>query len=1006
MSSEGSSSIGGNSPVQTGFVGSVDSSETLKGQEAQGQFNSASLTRHPPQKHMPDVPVERHEFKPLHQWEVEVSTFENDYSHIVQQLQIPLKDTQDNRRALRVLINSAITTGHQVIAQYQARLHEQMQQGLMDSDTISQISEALQQDAANAASKLSELDQQLSSPTPKWQFRKKNLVLPDVQESLRTFNNALQRTKNEIRASSQEDTSQPSKWGEIGTQLEVLQIQLNNKLSNIQELKTRLNQGKQLVEQLITESSQVMSHAADNEQLQLDMSAQQQKLAEHLELLQSIELKGGLFSSVESQKGQIQTQLQGAIDIARQLQTWMPAIVTTTSSQKTAAPLSLTNPTLQQLASELKTAANSEVQEVALDNIGQFISKQQKEYEKLIPLLSLATIKQDGLGGNLVPEVSDCLTELNALANTITRLRQAGNKEEYSEILQKADKALTYLEDFNSNMPSQVYYLLTESLSEDPTETEHFNNLLCRSALTEPPQRLSEKKHLSVLTAMHEYQIQLSRPPSETDDQKNFLAHRSLVNEAFTSPEWVRTITEQARNLEELRALSHVVKNWAELQHELLVETCTNLEKLKADMQMPKIVDGRQAISQMTVLFDDSIQQYTDSVEAVRRAQLQRFTHQAIEEHISHRLSNPKLRDLFKSTEALCKNLQEELNQVLDGLAKVTLVPAQNEESGSIEHSIEMQMNDPQQTAQAFNRLMRSKHAIAKSLAKTIPTNVQEPLLDFDPVQKIHTFVPHPSSEVQECGKAFADAFDTYAQAVPEAEEHKERIQRHADVRQKAEGKVDGVIQTIPKGGLPKQKKTSRQDATTKLQKMDSDFQDVKSASMNKMAKEATECRDTVATMLGQQQITASQAENMLSSLFSLLHTLDGRYTAPQAVMPEGITMAPPSELMIEINKLEKPPKAAFLLKIFAKERMDAYEHTKPLLAYTKSLISICSKSHEMPLQAIKMLDELSKILQDEGLQQLGEQVKLYSDDLYLKLRQITVEQEFPEPPPESRDDS
>ena len=167
MSGEGSGSIGGRSPVQTGYAGSAEPSETLKGVEPEGQFNTNSLTQHSPQKHMPDVRLESHELKPLHQWEVEVSAFENKYSQLVQQLQVPLKDTQNNRQALKTTINSAIEAGHQVIARYQDRLQEQLHQGLMDSDTISQLSQALQQSATGAVNKLYDLDALLSTPAKK-----------------------------------------------------------------------------------------------------------------------------------------------------------------------------------------------------------------------------------------------------------------------------------------------------------------------------------------------------------------------------------------------------------------------------------------------------------------------------------------------------------------------------------------------------------------------------------------------------------------------------------------------------------------------------------------------------------------------------------------------------------------------------------------------------------------------------------------------------------------------
>ncbi|WP_281647021.1 hypothetical protein [Parendozoicomonas sp. Alg238-R29] len=1001
MSGEGSSNVGGSGSTQASYASSTGTSGALKGSAPQGNFNTSSLTQYPSQKHIPDVRLELHEFKPLHQWEVEVSLLENKYFRLVKKLQEPLTDTQDNRETLQTLINSVIEAGHQVIAQYQTRLQEQHHQGLIDSDTIDQLSQSLQQDAASAVSRLYELQQKISSTSKTWGFRKKKLALPEIKESLQTFNGALQKTKDQIRASSGEDISPSSEWEQLGTQLEALQTQLNKKVANFQELEAHLQQGNQLVEQLMTHSSQLMSRTEEDVKTQTLMMENQLQLARYQELLQHVEFKGGFLSSAESQKSKVQEPLQGIIDAARQLQPWIPAIVAAEPTAATAAPSSLSNPTLQQLASKLKTATTSKTQKEVQAEIDQFVSEQQKEYGKLIPLLSIATVKQDSLGGNLVPEVSDCLNELNTLAMTRKMLEEVKTNKEYSEALKKIDKALTYLESFNTNMPDQVYHLLTESLPEEPTETEHLNNLLCRSTFSEPPQRLSEKKHLSILTAMHEYQIQLAKQSSETHDQKSFLAHRQIVGKAFSSPEWVRALTEQAKNLEELRALSHVLPYWEGLQHALLDQAYEDLQTLKADMVMPKIENGRESIRQMTTLFDDSIKQYTEHVEAYRRAQLQQFTYQAIEEYIAHRFNNPSLlrMELLKSTEALCRNLQEELNKALDGIAKVTLIPDQNEEGDGIQHRIEMQMHDPKKSEQDFNRLMRSKHAIAKGIVKHIPTDDPDPLLHFDPVQKRYTWVPHPTSEVQVCGEAFAGAFDTHTGAILEAKEQHERIRRYAETRQKAKEKVEEVVLAVvsTQNVLPTQSEESQEGATKKLKEIKNKLQNVKTAPMKKMAEEAVECRDNVVAMLRQQQITASQAENMLTSLFSLLHTLDERYTAQQAVMPEKITMDPPPALMTEIHKLEKPPRAAFLLHVFAKERMKAFEQTKSMVKYTKSLVEICSKSLNMPLQAINILDEHAMFLQNEGLTELSAQVKLYSDDLYLKMRNIDEPQKFPD---------
>ena len=604
----------------------------------------------------------------------------------------------------------------------------------------------------------------------------------------------------------------------------------------------------------------------------------------------------------------------------------------------------------------LSKSSSEELQMQPLQRMHQYLVAEKQRMKALLPLLSVVDLKSHFQGESLPKEVEVFYEALKTLDQSINLTKDSMLDKSLIACIKDVDRALMILDSFDQQLPESFWRVLTVPVANEHGVTPHLVNVMCRHLLSKETGPLSGRASIKKLARIGRYLEQVkNKNPEDLIDSKNPIlnAFEKVKEQAFSDPAQVRALMTHVQSLEEVQEVGRCLSEWSVPHQQLLDTTCDKLQKVKMDYPLPEVEAGKEALNQMTGEFIRKTNIIAEQQSNGRLKQLEAAVKKSIEDIVREQITNPGILDQFRSTQKLCEKIQGELNKELGSIASVTLTPGKS--SGDIIRRVNVRFQDVEKDGERINAFLNGKGKYTAELRGRILAGEQKDLLQLDQIHNRWHWVPYPATMVRKFANDFVTDFAKYDKALKIAEDEADILARHLTAKTKVTDLLPRVKRAIPtfKNLKTKIRSPSKKKLTkNQLNSLNTHLEAMGAKPLSKLAEETENMSGQVVNMLKQQRLNTREAIAILSPLYELRQSVEGRTAAialsTQPLPPKFSNRTP--EMASVLKELEKKYLINPLGRIFNRKRLKA-------LKTAKALVEVCEACPHASFLNIKMLD-------------------------------------------------
>ena len=444
------------------------------------------------------------------------------------------------------------------------------------------------------------------------------------------------------------------------------------------------------------------------------------------------------------------------------------------------------NPTLKAKVAAINHAGSPEERQQAQQQLHHFLAVNLQHHSRLEPLLKLA-LEKSRLQEQQAPELcKDALNALTSLSDLIKTTENPGLTVKWMQAVENADQQLAYLQQVEQNLPEHILPVLTSS----PKSAPHFLHLLnpvCRAFLASEPELVSSNASLKMYSSMADF----LEGRKEQNDQKLASAMIQVASENFSSPDFLSKVMNEVKTFEEVHAISQSLYDWdmpgfMDIQQALSV---------KMDYEVDGIEKGRDALIYLMSEYPESIKEHAEETSAKRFEELTDLLHASLTSQWQERINKPSIRNILKSGETVLREIEDEFNTALQGIAEISLTPAQGKVAAS--GSVKITLTPENLNDKNFRAFLNSTTDPQKTIAEAFRKSLPDDRIHFDPLTRSWEILPLPPELLNDYKTAFLKDFNLYHNACQLAQENKETINFHVQLREQIKTDVIQLANAI-----------------------------------------------------------------------------------------------------------------------------------------------------------------------------------------------------------------
>ena len=626
------------------------------------------------------------------------------------------------------------------------------------------------------------------------------------------------------------------------------------------------------------------------------------------------------------------------------------------------APSSLKNQELKTLLEQLNSAGSTAEKEGVLESIHDFVAAKKMQLDLLKPLLDAAESKALMLERPPLASVVEHQKQLARLDMDARTLETRALNSAFLESLERADQAINALQQFDQHPAGEVFNLMMRGLPDKPAIEHHLLNMLSRKLLSFSSVRLSDKP-LDQLVLLHNYHSKRVGQESALD---TYQAYQAIAGDVFSSPKSVRALSRQVETAEELSALGGALKDWDTGKQVLLDSTCSDLEVVKKDFDLPEVRTGRDSLKLLKNGFAEFVDREGGITKQERFEALQKGVKESINTFVAGRVENPSVVEKLMTQSAFCKKLASELNEQLKGVATIVVNPTED----GVEYRINMNMEKAEQASTLLLDFVNSRGKLASSVVQRIKDMKPGDLLAHDPATSTYHWKPHPQEMLDQMTESFLERFDEYSQAVALVEKHQHKISQLKKTRMQVKAEAEKLTDAV----------SPMRKAHPFLAEVDQ----LGSLALANMPAKVSQTRKQVMISLESGAMTLAEVKQMLPALLAVAEQAE---PAKNRVLKASESFDPAEKVQTLQRAFSKKLRPKFIYRLFGSKRLKALEHVDKLLV-------VCVSAQKAPEQVLLLLQDASK-----GMEAKGTKFSPLKDVLDGYRQQLEGSLELPRPP-------
>ena len=910
--------------------------------------------------------------RPLDDWDIEVLEIENRYFDIVADLS-GKSESGIPRSRLKQAVTTIRNSLSTLFNHYRQRVAHLVVEGRIEKQNADEVM-ARNNALSPILDELNELESSMQ-----WQFGKKNQhasmaqlrtlmskatgVISETKAQLNDSTN-LPEAKQESTTSTLPDTTPlPSNPPPENPEQLLATLTQNVKQSTARAFKATLDSSVKELGSLLTLLPQWIQEAQASDEDAEVLATYQSVFNSAFEKLQSLALK-------TIDKKDIPSNQSTATQLFEQCRDMVLRIESVKNGKFDAWVASrIKNPKLKAIVAAIDQADNPELRLEAQQQLHHFLAENLQHYSRLEPILKL-TLEKSRLQEQQAPE--PCEDALKALASLSGRVKTTEDPEftvKWMQAIEKADQELSYLQKLEQALPERILPVLTTS----PKSAPHFLHLLnpvCRAFLAREPELVSSEVSRKLFSSMAE----LLEGRREQDALKRSSALMKVASENFSSPDFLSRILDEAKTFEEIHAISQSLYDWDIPLFEEVQQAARDLETVKMDFEVDGIEKGRDALIYLMSEYPDSIKEHAEKTSAKRFEELTDILRTSLTTH---------LQKIFASEKPTPELFEKDLNLALQGIAKVTLTPVEGKKD-AVSCKVEITLTPETLNDKDFRAFLNSTTDPQKTIAEAFRKSLTNDRVHFDQLTRSWEVLPLPPELLNDYKTVFLKDFNLYHKAGQLAQENKETINSHVQVREQINAGVSRVTSALH--GLENQLQTQHAKRRKKLKALQSHLTRLKSLTkelekspLANLSADTSKVAENLITMVSNKQIKPEQAVTILNPLHQVLETAEHQ-TTPADQRKIADVKKVPEALTHLLEKMDSTLRPRLLYKLFARKRVKAFEQAR-------ALVSVCEQCPNGARLNAAMIDHWLKTSGIEqqsrkDLQELASSLNRYSKQL------------------------
>ncbi len=616
-----------------------------------------------------------------------------------------------------------------------------------------------------------------------------------------------------------------------------------------------------------------------------------------------------------------------------------PVAVPTQAANSFLKLSSLKSPELRHHLENYQKAATKKDKTIAREKLAQYVVEQKQLYSRLQPLLSAAASKSSVMSSEPLLSVGFCQNWLSKLDSDASLIGSQEESKEFLGAIVRADEAITELERFDQSISSDLSQLLTRSLPDPATEFDHLQNLLVRSILHESSGKLTDK-NLQKLEQLHAFHGQfIEQRVTGGNVAATFKAYLDVVADVFATTESVKALAQQARTLEELRALGTAIQDWQSEGVNELQWACEHLKVISKDLSLPAVFTGLENIGEIKSHFAGVVNENGKVQAEERLAVFNQRLEEGVKRYATNRIKNQSLSEMFKSHKKFAESLQAELNRELGGVAEIEI---ESTESG-VKIIVHSNLKTSEDAVSRAGQLVNRADALAEALIKEIQSEPPQDLLKLDEGSAQYSWSPHPEDMLKEGAAHFVNRYESFQKGLSEVKQNSPHIRRTRFAR----GRVDQAAVGL------KNEVESYTPSRKRPYTLPDGLSDIGQLPLNKITGHVKETGKSMTVSLMAGDLSVSQAEKLLPALLVVGEHASGRMLESEKVLKSEKKLTVSGPAADELNKFRKKLRPKWVFKLFRSKRLKALEATDRLL-------SVCVRCEKSPGMTSALLYDIS----------------------------------------------
>ncbi|MRI35343.1 hypothetical protein EOPP23_20500 [Endozoicomonas sp. OPT23] len=552
----------------------------------------------------------------------------------------------------------------------------------------------------------------------------------------------------------------------------------------------------------------------------------------------------------------------------------------------------------------------------ALQALGQHMIERKEQFDRLRPFLAMVADKSGAVGVEPAKSLGECQEWLSTLAGDTAKISSLELDQEFLDAIARADTTLVALEAFDRQPPKEMLQLLSRTLPAPPSQSDHLKNLMTRRVLSQmrggvssiPPSQMKQ------LVELHE------RRGNTGGAIRALKAHLKLSSDSLQRAETVKTLTDQASNLEEIRAVGAAIQEWERSEGDELKWVCDQLDAVAKDVKIEDVRAGLKGLEGIQKLA--SVRNGKDREEEQRFEIFNQRLDEGIRSYVQERVEHKTVKEHAGGKNEFCKKIAAELNAQLTGVADVSV----SMHPSGIRVDIQSHIQTPQDIDIKCFGLMNSSAPLAGTIVKTLQGKEPSDLMVMDKKAGGYCWMPCSQARLQEQARDLSGNYDRFRKGLTRARAEAKSIGRMKKARGKVGSASEHFREALIKNPLPSKVRNS----------LPAGFDSLDSLPMKEVT---TQVRNACSTMMGHLKsgdIAVDTAANIIPKFLEIAEHASGRLTATEAVLKKDVSLEPSSKLKTQLSTIRKTFRPKWFYRLTGNKRYKSFKHTENLLAVFK----------------------------------------------------------------------